>query len=182
MKKTIHNEQGFVLITSMMMLVVLMIIGIAATNTTTTELQISGNDKAATMNFYEAEGTAYEGARWLKEFNYEMEADSIPTFMEVTTSDRQVDTFKADQQNELNIGIRDPTTWVAEGETGENSINGTLNNTSYRIVGLGASEGSSISLNSSLGQIRHKYAVVGRYNNDAGGRRGNVMIEMGVRF
>ena len=182
MKKTIQNERGFVLITSMMMLVVLMVIGIAATNTTTIELQISGNDKAATMNFYEAEATTYEGARWLKEFNYEQEVDSIPTFVEVTTSSRQVDTFKADQQVELNTGIRNPTTWVDEGETGENSIDGTLNNTSYRIMGLGASEGSSLSLNSALGQIRHKYAVVGRYNNDTGGRRGNVMIEMGVRF
>jgi Tfp pilus assembly protein PilX len=182
MKKTIQNERGFVLIASMMMLVVLMIIGIAATNTTTTELQISGNSKAATLNFYEAEGTAYEGARWLKEFNYEQEVGSIPSFMEVTTSSRQVETFKADQQVELNTGIRNPTTWVDEGETGENSIDGTLNNTSYRIMGLGVSEGSSLSLNSALGQIRHKYAVVGRYNNDTGGRRGNVMIEMGVRF
>ncbi len=44
-KKTINNEQGFVLIVSLLMLMVLMIIGIAATNTTTIELGISGNDK-----------------------------------------------------------------------------------------------------------------------------------------
>ena len=186
MKKTMQNERGFVLITSMMMLVVLMVIGIAATNTTMIELQISGNDKAATMNFYEAEGTAYEGARWLKEeFNYEQEASSLPPFIEITAANRQTDalgTFRSAQRVELNDGIRNPTTWVDEGETGENSINGTLNNTSYRIMGLGASEGSSLSLNSALGQIRHKYAVVGRYDNDTGGRRGNVMIEMGIRY
>lgn len=57
-KKTIKNEQGFVLITSLLMLTVLMIIGIAATNTTDIELQISGNDKAAKQSFYLAEGGA----------------------------------------------------------------------------------------------------------------------------
>jgi len=185
MKKTIQNERGFVLITSMMMLVVLMIIGIAATNTTTIELQISGNDKAATMNFYEAEGTAYEGARWLKDFNYEQGIGSIPAFMEVTTANRQTDaltTFRSAQLVELNDGIRDPTTWVAEGETGENSVTGALDDTSYRIMGLGISEGSSLSLNNTAVPIRHKFAVVGRYDNDTSGRRGNVMVEMGVRF
>lgn len=55
MKKTLNNEQGFVLITAIMMLVVLMVIGIAATNTTTIELQISGNDKSAQMAFYGAD-------------------------------------------------------------------------------------------------------------------------------
>lgn len=60
MKKTIQNEQGFVLITSMMMLVVLMIIGIAATNTTVLELQISGNDKMSTQTFYRADAATRE--------------------------------------------------------------------------------------------------------------------------
>ncbi len=182
MEKTIQNERGFVLITSLMILVVLTIIGIAATNTTMIELQISGNDKVARINFYEAEGTAYEGARWLKEFNFEQEVGSTPVFMEVSSANRQTSAFRADQQTELNNRIRDTSTWVAEGEAGENSRNGSLNNNSYRIMGLGVSEGSSLSLNSALGQIRHKFAVVGRYNNDIDGRRGNVMVEMGVRF
>ena len=62
-KKTIDNEQGFVLIVSLLILMVLMIIGIAATNTTTIELQISGNDKLAKQVFYQAEGAVAEAFR-----------------------------------------------------------------------------------------------------------------------
>ena len=51
MKKTLKNEQGFILITSLLMLMVLLVIGIAATNTTTTELQIAGTDKVMKQNF-----------------------------------------------------------------------------------------------------------------------------------
>lgn len=182
MKKTIQNERGFVLITSMMMLVVLMVIGIAATNTTTIELQISGNDKAAKMNFYEAEATAYEGARWLKE---EYVSAENYGFMETTTANRQVNelsTFIDAQQDELNdpaTGIRVPSTWDSS-NIATGSID--INTTSYRIMGLGISEGSTLSLNNAAVPIRHKYAVIGRYDNDTGGRRGNVMVEMGVRF
>lgn len=66
-RKTISNEQGFVLITSLLMLVVLMIIGIAATNTTTIELQISGNDKAAKQTFYQADGGTQVGAELVED-------------------------------------------------------------------------------------------------------------------
>jgi len=62
-KKTINNEQGFVLIVSLLMLMVLMIIGIAATNTTTIELGISGNDKLSKQTFYQAEGVVAEAVR-----------------------------------------------------------------------------------------------------------------------
>lgn len=63
MKKTINNEQGFVLIASLMMLMVLMIIGIAATNTTTLELQISGNDKLNKQTFYQADAVVNEAVQ-----------------------------------------------------------------------------------------------------------------------
>lgn len=66
-RKTIKNERGFVLITSLLMLVVLMIIGIAATNTTTIELQISGNDKAAKQTFYQADGGSQVGAELVED-------------------------------------------------------------------------------------------------------------------
>lgn len=54
-KKTVNNEEGFVLVLALVMLTVLMIIGIAATDTTTLELQISGNDKVAKQTFYHAD-------------------------------------------------------------------------------------------------------------------------------
>ncbi|MCD6188229.1 MAG: pilus assembly PilX N-terminal domain-containing protein [Desulfuromusa sp.] len=65
MKKTLKNEQGFILITSLLMLMVLLVIGIAATNTTTTELQIAGNDKAMKQNFYVAESGWNDAVQWL---------------------------------------------------------------------------------------------------------------------
>ena len=65
MKKTLKNEQGFILITSLLMLMILLVIGIAATNTTTTELQIAGNDKVLKQNFYVAESGWNHAALWL---------------------------------------------------------------------------------------------------------------------
>lgn len=65
MSKTLKNEQGFVLITSLMMLVVLMVIGIAATNTTTLELQISGNDKMTNQTFYRADAATREAMGYM---------------------------------------------------------------------------------------------------------------------
>jgi len=184
-KKTINNEKGFVLIVSLLMLMVLMIIGIAATNTTTIELQISGNDKAAKQIFYRAESTVYEGSRILINIKDELESGTVPAFVEKTTSSQQVDyaTLLSDQKTEMDAGIRDDSTWIAEGQTNENSADGTLDNTSYRSMDLGASNGSSLSLNSSVGGIVHTYVVVGRYSNSvAGGLKGKAMVELGLRI
>ncbi|WP_321390676.1 pilus assembly PilX N-terminal domain-containing protein [uncultured Desulfuromusa sp.] len=183
-KKTVNNEQGFVLISALMMLVILLVIGIAATNTTTIELQISGNDKAAKQNFYAAESSAYEGYGVLKNVKDEILSGAAPPFVQVTASSRDVDieTFRDDQRNELISGIRDGTTWIAEGEVNENSADGALDNTSYRSIDMGASQGSSLSLNNSSGGVVHTYVVVGRYDEATGGRRGEAMIEIGLRI
>lgn len=181
---TINNERGFVLVSALMMLMILLVIGIAATNTTTIELQISGNDKAAKQNFYEAESVAYEGYGILKNIKDELEGNPPPPYIEITVSDRQVDkaSFLSDQKVELNTGVRDSSTWIAEGETNENSADGVLGNTSYRALDLGASDGASLSLNNVAGSIVHKYVVVGRYSESAGGRRGEAMVELGLRI
>ena len=55
----IHNEDGFVLIVTLFVLILLTIIGISATSTTTIDLQISQNDKAAKIAFYNADGGIY---------------------------------------------------------------------------------------------------------------------------
>ncbi len=65
MNKTMNNERGFILITSILMLMILLIIGIAATNTTITELQIAGNDKAMKKNLYVAESGWNHAVQWL---------------------------------------------------------------------------------------------------------------------
>lgn len=55
----IHNEDGFVLIVALFVLILLTIIGISATSTTTIDLQISQNDKASKIAFYNADGGVY---------------------------------------------------------------------------------------------------------------------------
>lgn len=75
-KKTIKNERGFVLITSLLMLTILMIIGISATNTTTIELQISGNDKAAKQTFYQAEAGTQVGIELVEDNIWEAGYDT----------------------------------------------------------------------------------------------------------
>lgn len=55
----IHNEDGFVLIVALFVLILLTIIGISATSTTTIDLQISQNDKASKIAFYNADGGIY---------------------------------------------------------------------------------------------------------------------------
>jgi len=53
--KTLHNENGFVLVTGLLTLVVLTFLGIAATQNTTIELRIAGNDRLYQQNFYDSE-------------------------------------------------------------------------------------------------------------------------------
>jgi len=57
--KHTQNEDGFVLITTLFILILLTIIGISATNTSVIDLQISANDKAYKMAFYNADSGVY---------------------------------------------------------------------------------------------------------------------------
>ncbi|MHB8791510.1 MAG: PilX N-terminal domain-containing pilus assembly protein [Desulfobulbaceae bacterium] len=64
---TIHNEEGFVLITGLMILLVLTLLGLSATTNTTIELQIAGNDRVHKQTLYEAEAGAIMGAEILEQ-------------------------------------------------------------------------------------------------------------------
>jgi len=55
LKRTINNEDGFVLVIAVLMLVVVTVIGLAATRTSETELQIAGNEREIVNDFYESE-------------------------------------------------------------------------------------------------------------------------------
>lgn len=55
----IHNEDGFVLIVALFVLILLTIIGISATNTSVIDIQISQNDKAYKIAFYNADSGVY---------------------------------------------------------------------------------------------------------------------------
>ena len=60
------GEEGFILVASLIFLVLLVVLGVSAIKTTTIELQIAGNDKVATQNFYQAEGAAKENLQALE--------------------------------------------------------------------------------------------------------------------
>ena len=87
MNKTMNNERGFILITSILMLMILLIIGIAATNTTITELQIAGNDKAMKKNLYVAESGWNYAVQWLDAETKQGPPERINTSILDTTVD-----------------------------------------------------------------------------------------------
>jgi hypothetical protein len=64
---TIHNEKGFVLVTSLLILVILTMLGIAATRNTSIELQIAGNDRVHKVTFYSAEADDILGTEVLEQ-------------------------------------------------------------------------------------------------------------------
>ncbi len=63
----IHNEDGFVFIVALFVLFLLTIIGISATSTTTIDLQISQNDKASKIAFYNADGGIYPAVKLISQ-------------------------------------------------------------------------------------------------------------------
>ena len=63
----IHNEDGFVFIVALFVLILLTIIGISATSTTTIDLQISQNDKASKIAFYNADGGIYPAVKLISQ-------------------------------------------------------------------------------------------------------------------
>jgi len=59
--KSLHDEEGFVLITGLLILLILTMLGITATRNTSIELQIAGNDRLHKETFYSAESGAILG-------------------------------------------------------------------------------------------------------------------------
>jgi len=54
-KKTINNENGFVLVVAMLILAIVTVIGVGATRTSETELQIASNERQIADDLYDAE-------------------------------------------------------------------------------------------------------------------------------
>ncbi len=57
------NEDGFVLVLALVFLVVLSLLAVAGVRMTSTELKIAGNERVGKVNFYTAEGAAFEGVQ-----------------------------------------------------------------------------------------------------------------------
>lgn len=76
--KTLHNEEGFVLITGLLILLILTMLGITATRNTSIELQIAGNDRLHKETFYSAESGAILGTEILEQ-NFFCDTGFSPT-------------------------------------------------------------------------------------------------------
>ena len=137
----IHNEDGFVFIVALFVLILLTIIGISATNTTTIDLQISQNDKAYKIAFYNADGGIYATPKLISKtvdegeeitggdqgsFTYSTRGDSSSFF-------RQVMGFDA-----YDNGTRD-----IEFTLGGNNVNVDVNRTGQEIMVGGGAEFAS---------------------------------------
>ncbi len=60
LRRSLHSEEGFVLILAMMILVIVSLLGIAATTTSVFEMNIAGNEKWSQEQFFQADSAVNE--------------------------------------------------------------------------------------------------------------------------
>jgi len=176
----LKNQNGSILIFSLLVLLLLTFAGISGLNTTDVEISTSSNSLLYKQNLYAAEGTATEGARWLR--NQASDEGTLPgrtfTGLESITHDRS---NKAEIQAEL-ADFRNSSNWVLPTAEDPNTVAGTQANTSYRIMDFGISAGESLTLNNTTGGVKHEYVIDGRYIANSGARQGDVSIEKAFRI
>lgn len=167
-QKSINNEHGFVLVTSLLMLTILMIIGIAATNTTTIELQISGNDKLAKQTFYQAESEAYRAAQQLDNRSDESNPDYNLDELRPSRSN-SVWLFEEDKEAAL---LTDETQWR------ENPTNPSSAIMPFVAISLGRVKGGKASSLKMTAKSVYAYHLYGRSaQNNA-----QKIIEIGCKY
>ncbi len=133
----IHNEDGFVFIVALFVLFLLTIIGISATSTTTIDLQISQNDKASKIAFYNADGGIYATPKLISKTvdeGEEITGGELGSFTYSTRSDsssffRQVMGFDA-WESEVDV----------EFILGGNNVTVDINRTGQEIIAGGGAE------------------------------------------
>jgi len=59
----VDNEEGSIIVIALIMLMLVTVMGLSATTTTTIEIQIAGNDRTYTENFYRADSAIYDNAQ-----------------------------------------------------------------------------------------------------------------------
>ncbi len=152
----VNNEDGFVLVIALLILLILIVIGTAATNTSTIELQISGNEKVAKNNFYNAEASVYELAQTLENST---NVDALRAFnFTWLQSKNSISNFSS-----INVVTLLQTFGVA----------GTFGN--YLAVDLGVSGGSSLDM-TSASQV-HSYNIYGQSSQN----NGQEIIQIGYK-
>ena len=133
----IHNEDGFVLVVALFVLILLTIIGISATNTSVIDIQISQNDKASKISFYNADSGIYATPKLISKTideGVQITGSDLGRFTYSTRGDgssffRQVMGFDAYDNGTLDIGFF----------IGVNNVTVDVNRTGTQImVGVGA--------------------------------------------
>lgn len=175
MEKRINNERGVVLVVALLMMVALTIIGIAATSTTMLELQIAGNSKVSTMNFYTAESAALEGAQRL--INETSEAVLLPA---INNSSQSADLVRSAASTSTGLTAdKDNLDYDGDGNIDINDLSPSLmtvaNATVGEVVTLnGVKSGSSLGMDTSRVYDYTSYGV-------SQSNRGNIIIKVGVK-
>ncbi|WP_321530148.1 hypothetical protein [uncultured Desulfuromonas sp.] len=176
----IYKQDGSALIYSMLILLLLTIAGITALNTTNIEISTSKNSLIYKQSQYAAEAVSTEGSRWLR--NLANDEGSLPsqtfTGLEKITHDRSA---KDELQIEL-ADFRNSVNWTSPAAEDANTVAGTYDNTSYRIMDFGIADGESLVLNNTTGGVKHEFVINGRYNVDSGARKADVTIENALRI
>lgn len=159
-KKTMDNEDGYILVLSLFLLMILTILGVSATNTSTTEILMAKSAKFYQENFYEAEAAAMEGAALVRDAV--IDAASFAWLNN-----------RADLPNPANI--RDSANFI-DANSAVSSLSG---NARYLVLNRGVVAGDSLLQGA---PSRTDLRIYGRYNCDIGagcGRPGEVVVELG---
>jgi Tfp pilus assembly protein PilX len=72
----VDNEEGSIIVIALIMLMLVTVMGLSATTTTTIEIQIAGNDRTYTENFYRADSAVYDNAQRIQNAGDELKKPS----------------------------------------------------------------------------------------------------------
>jgi len=176
MSRIVDKEDGFVLVLAMIFMVVLSLMAVIGIRSTSVELQISGNERVAKDNLYQAEAVANEGAQ--KTINKKKVEDLLPALgaaaagsIIITVVDDEDDMANVDTDGDGDIEVNGEDSMVISALDPDA--------TDYEIVAQVVtlnqiSSGSSLALGSSR---LYSYTAYG-YSERA---RGKALVKLGFK-
>lgn len=176
------REDGYVLILAMAVLLVLTILGIAGVKNSTVELQIAGNERISTVNFYYAEGAAYEGAQ--KVMNEDDNETLLPALNPSPTDTDLIKT--AAEENDVELVDNANLDQNDDGEFTEDDLAKIATATVDTVADSDVVVKNLVTLNQipsgsslALGASRlYDYSVYGYGEKE---NKGNVLVKVGVK-
>ena len=157
------NENGSIMVVTLIILALTTMLGVAASITTSIELQISGNDKRHTENFYKAEAAAMVGAAAIEEFTSKPELIGLP-------------------ENEQ-LDVNDENNWDLDKAAAEapDDISDDDHDARYLPTLVAHPPGGDAGM---LGKKVHVFAIYGRsirVNPNSNKKLGEVIVEIGYK-